>query len=57
MLGTSVSSIKLNAMQLAALTELLEKQATLAGWDAPATLSTYEAASRTRDALDKARGH
>ena len=56
-LGTSVRSVKLNAKQLIALTAMLEKQATLAGWDAPAALRRYQAVSMTRDALDKASGH
>lgn len=55
-LGTSVRSVKLNATQLRALTALLEKQASLAGWDAPAALRRYRAASMTRDALGKASG-
>ena len=55
-LGPSVRSVKLNAPQLAVLTALLQKQANLAGWDAPAALRRYQAASLTRDALEKASG-
>jgi hypothetical protein len=55
-LGSTVRSIKINATQLAGLTALLRKQATLAGWDAPAALRRYHAASLTRKALSKASG-
>jgi hypothetical protein len=55
-LGPLVHSVKLNATQLASLKALLQKQANLAGWDAPAALRRYQAASLTRDALDKASG-